>query len=385
MIPIPCPDGPPWTFDWDALDARFDWVRALRDCPQDAIHHAEGDVWIHTRMVLESLVAMPMWRALEPEARAIVFAAALLHDVAKPECTRTDGDGRVTARGHSVRGSILARRILWRLGASFKAREAVCSIIRHHQVPFFLIDKDDAPRTARAISQALRCDHLALVTEADARGRTCVDKARLLDNTALFRALCEELGCLDRPASFPSPHARVLYLRGDSSDATYHPHESFRADVVVMSGLPGAGKDTWIRDHLEDWPVVSLDQVRAELDVDPGEPQGEVVAFARDRAREHLRAGRRFVWNATNLSRRLRTLVTNLLFDYDARVRIVYVESPESALRAQNRARPAPVPDHVIDGLLDRWEVPETGEAHEVTYVVPPSPPRPTHRKPHPP
>ena len=29
-----------------------------------------------------------------------------------------------------------------------------------------------------------------------------------------------------------------------------------------MSGLPGAGKDTWVRTNLPDWPAVSLDAVR---------------------------------------------------------------------------------------------------------------------------
>jgi predicted kinase len=137
-----------------------------------------------------------------------------------------------------------------------------------------------------------------------------------------------------------------------------------------MSGLPGAGKDSWVRENLGDWPTVSLDDIREELDVDPSESQGVVVARARELAREHLRAGRRFVWNATNLSRSLRAIVLGLFFDYDARVRIVYVEVPEATLRAQNRARIAAVPESVMERLLDRWEVPEQGEAHEVSYVV---------------
>jgi hypothetical protein len=317
---IPVPQPPDWRVDWTALDAELDWVRALRDVPQDPVHHAEGDVWIHTRMVLEALAALPAWRALDPGAREIVFLASLLHDVAKPQCTRTELDGRITARGHSSRGAIVARRILWRLGVPFAAREAVCALVRHHQVPFFLIEKADGARTARAISQIARCDHLALVTEADARGRRCADGQRLLDNIALFRELCAETGCLDAPAAFPSAHARVLYLRGDSNDPVYRPHEQFRADVVVLSGLPGAGKDSWARANLAAWPIVSLDGIRAELDVDPAEPQGEVVAHARELAREHLRAGRSFVWNATNLSKQLRTSVANLFFDYGARV-----------------------------------------------------------------
>jgi len=367
---IPCPQPPDWEVDWAELDTRFDWVRAMRGVPQDPIHHAEGDVWIHTRMVLEALCQLPAWRALDPVEREVVFAASLLHDVAKPRCTRTELDGRITSRGHSVRGAVFARLLLWRMGIPFAQREAICGLIRHHQAPFFLIEREDAARTARAISQSARCDHLALVAEADARGRHCADLQRLLDNTALFRELCDETGCLHEPALFPSAHARLLYLRGDTSDPLYRPHESFRADVVVMSGLPGAGKDSWVRESLGDWSVVSLDDIRHELDVDPGDAQGPVVAHARELAREHLRAGRRFVWNATNLSRQLRTSVVNLFLDYDARVRIVYVEVPERELRAQNRTRAAAVPGPVIERLFERWEVPAPGEAHEVSYVV---------------
>ncbi|NOU30314.1 MAG: hypothetical protein HOO96_20620, partial [Polyangiaceae bacterium] len=54
-LAAPAPGAP---VPWDALQV-FPWVRALEACPQDAIHHAEGNVWIHTRMVLETLVAMP--------------------------------------------------------------------------------------------------------------------------------------------------------------------------------------------------------------------------------------------------------------------------------------------------------------------------------------
>jgi predicted kinase len=361
---------PDWRVEWDALDAELDWVRTMRGVPQDPVHHAEGDVWIHTRMVLDALSALPAWRALDARGREIVFLASLLHDVAKPRCTRTEDDGRITARGHSARGAIIARRILWRMGLPFAVREAVCALVRHHQVPFFLIEKGDAVRTARAISQNARCDYLALVAEADARGRRCADGQRLLDNIALFRELCAETDCLDAPAPFPSAHARVLYLRGDTNDPIYLPHESFRAEVVVMSGLPGSGKDSWARANLAGWPVVSLDQLRGELEVDPADNQGEVVAHARELARAYLRAGRSFVWNATNLSKQLRTSVTNLLFDYGALVRIVYVEVPEETLRAQNRQRESAVPEPVIERLLDRWEVPELGEAHEVSYVI---------------
>ena len=55
-----------------------------------------------------------------------------------------------------------------------------------------------------------------------------------------------------------------------------------------------------------DLPVVSLDGVRGELDVDPADDQGEVVQVCRGRGRELLRSGRSFAFNATNLLRTTR-------------------------------------------------------------------------------
>jgi len=37
------------------------WVRSMAVCPQDALWHAEGDVWTHTRMVVAELQRLPDW------------------------------------------------------------------------------------------------------------------------------------------------------------------------------------------------------------------------------------------------------------------------------------------------------------------------------------
>src|SRR5258708_34454933 len=55
-FPFACPKSPDWRVDWDALDQEYEWIRAMRDCPQDPIFHAEGDVWIHVRKVCRALV-----------------------------------------------------------------------------------------------------------------------------------------------------------------------------------------------------------------------------------------------------------------------------------------------------------------------------------------
>ncbi len=265
------PTAPDFAIDWTALD--FPWLERMKGVPQDPIHHAEGDVWIHTRLVCEAMAGSPAFRAASEEARAIAFAGALLHDVSKPDTTR-ETDGRVTAKGHSTRGAIAARAILWRMGIPFEAREEIVALVRHHQAPFWLLEREDPALLVARISQTARCALLAMVAEADARGRTCADQRRILDNVALFSEFAREKNCLEQPYAFPSDHARFLCFQNRQSDPTYRPHEAFRCEAVLMSGLPGAGKDRIVKERFGDRPVVSLDEIRRTMKVDPEDDHG---------------------------------------------------------------------------------------------------------------
>jgi len=95
-----------------------------------------------------------------------------------------------------------------------------------------------------------------------------------------------------------------------------------------------------------------------------------VIQAAYERAREHLRARRDFVWNATNISAQLRSKPLRLLRDYGARIEIVYVEAPPTKLFSQNQSREAVVPTSVVRNLLDKLEPPGDWEAHRVIRFV---------------
>jgi predicted kinase len=235
---------------------------------------------------------------------------------------------------------------------------------------FFLIDRADARRKLFTASQTARCDLLALVTEADARGRICDDRQKLLDNIALFAQYSAEQCCLNSPRKFPSDHSRFLYFRKEDRDPDYLAFDDTICEVIVMSGLPGAGKDHWIATSGPDWPVISLDELRREMKIAPSENQGPVVARARERAREYLRRKRSFIWNATSISRQLREHCISLCAAYNARVRIIYVEAGAAALAERNRSRELGVPPEVINRLLARWEPPDLTEAHQVEVIV---------------
>lgn len=366
LLDAPLP-GEPST--WARLQV-FPWVQALHGCPQDPVHHAEGDVGIHTAMVLEALVRLPAWQALPASERQATWLACLLHDVAKPATTRTEDDGRITARGHSRRGELMARRILYELGVPFAQRELVCTLIRYHQIPFYLIERPDAARLAAEISVVSRCDLLALVAEADMRGRRCADQARILDQIALFVEFCRDESCLATPRPFADAHTRQVFFRDPSRPPEVPVHDDTRSEVVVLAGLPGSGKDTLARQRFGSLPVVSLDDLRLEMDIPHGDNQGPVVQAARERARTHLRRGEPFVWNATNLQHTFRRTLLTMLTDYAARVRLVYVEVPLATLLTQNRNRAAVVPERALLRLLDRWEIPDATEVHTLEHAV---------------
>lgn len=365
-----CPTGPGYEIDWHRIKEVFGWISDLADVPQDAIHHAEGDVLTHTRLAVAALTDQPQWRARPRLEQVRLFTAVLMHDIAKPYTTAIQDDGRITAHGHSRRGDLMVRRILWELGAEIGWREHVAALVRHHQVPFWALERLDLERIALRVSLTATNADLALLATADIRGRICGDLPEVLENIGLFAEYCTDLGVWDRSWPFASDHARFQYFRTPGRDPRYAAYDDTRLTVTVLSGLPGVGKDHWVTANRPDTPVVSLDALRDQLGIAPTGDQRAVAAAAHAAAREHLRARRSFTWNATNISRQQRDMCIGLAADYHARVEIIALEAPAAVIRERNRARDRTVPSAVIDRLIGRWEAPDQTEAHRVQFVT---------------
>ncbi|MDQ6602913.1 MAG: AAA family ATPase [Chloroflexota bacterium] len=375
-VPFPfVPAAPDWSVEWERIVERFAWVRTMAGVPQDARHHAEGDVLVHTRMVVDVLAEQTAWRTAPDGERVALFAAALLHDVAKPVCTQIDADGTITSRNHARRGELLARRILYEgIGLDapvpFTLREQIAKPVRYHGLPLWFFEKPDPVRAVIEASQTASLRAVVLLAEADVRGRMCDDQTVLLDRIAYFREFCIENRCWEGARDLPSDHSRFLYFAGRHANPDYAAYDDTVCEVVLMAGIPGAGKDTWIARNLPDWPVVSLDAIRADLGVRPTEEQGHVIQEAKERARALLRKEQSFVWNATNITRMMRRQLIDLFASYRARIRIVYIEVPFATLLMRNQARAAGLPENALERLIGKLEVPDRTEAHDVAYVI---------------
>lgn len=358
---------------WDRLTTRFRWVADMHQVPQDPRHHSEGDVAIHTRQVLGALSESAAFNALPPQQQELLWAAVLLHDVEKRSTTRIEADGSVISPNHAKRGELTTRSILYRdVVTPFELREQIAALVRFHGLPLWIMERPSPERAL--LAAALRVDTrlLALLARADVLGRVCADQATLLSNIELFELFCQEQQCWGTARTFTSDYQRYHYLTHPQASADFVPYEQFDNQVTLLCALPGMGKDRYIAQHGAGLATVSLDDIRRQHRLSPSDKQatGWVVQQAKAQAKTLLRRGEPFIWNATNITRQLRSQLVELFVAYRARVKIVYLEVPYAQWLQQNAGRQHSVPIKAMEHMLSKLEIPQVDEAHEVEWRV---------------
>lgn len=376
------PHAPAFTFNWPGLRALpplEDWFCRMEKTPQNPEWHGEDDVWTHTWMVCDALTEIEAFRAMEESGRNVLALAALLHDIGKVPCTQLE-DGKWVSPHHGPAGAQIARGLLWRdfgfCGDPKKQRfrEAVCLLIRYHTQPLHLIEgKNPAVRAMKLAANGelapdFTLEALCLLSEADARGRVAPDIPKLLDTIALSRELARENDCLNGPYAFTSARTQRALFSGVQVWRDQELFDDTWGEVILMCGLPGTGKDTWIRKNHPDWPTVCLDDIRREMGVKPGDNQGRVAQAAKEKAKGYLRSRKPFIWNATSLTS-LRAQQIDLFESYHARARIVYLETEWEENLRRNAGRADAVPQSVIENMLEKLEPPERWEAQQIEWI----------------
>ena len=116
-------------------------IERMQDVPQPPQFHPEGDVFVHTCLVLDGLTlpSLDTDGDVAPEARKAIEDASddlvmscLLHDVAKPTTYSRDSDGRIRFHGHDADGVRMSESILERYRFPHRAKERVGALIGNH-------------------------------------------------------------------------------------------------------------------------------------------------------------------------------------------------------------------------------------------------------------
>jgi tRNA nucleotidyltransferase (CCA-adding enzyme) len=161
--------------DLGVIDKLFPELRALVGCPQEPEWHPEGDVWVHTLMVVDQ-ARMRIDDLPRPQQIALMLGA-VCHDVGKPATTAVV-DGRIRSIDHEAQGVAPATALLDRINVhtfdGYDVRREVLGMVAHHLKPgeFWKTRDKISDGAFRRLAAKVDLELLARVAKSDCLGRT---------------------------------------------------------------------------------------------------------------------------------------------------------------------------------------------------------------------
>lgn len=178
----------------DIISHYYPELASLIGTPQEKDWHPEGDVWVHTLMVVDQCARIVRGRVdirlrrsfggqveVDPYNELVAMLGALCHDFGKPSVTKII-DGKIRALGHEEAGVEPTKSFLKRFTFGDDIVRDVVAIVPNHLKPTTLYrsfqkgemnEKQYANAVRRLLKRlgSVSLDAFLAVTEADTRGR----------------------------------------------------------------------------------------------------------------------------------------------------------------------------------------------------------------------
>lgn len=383
----------------DALGHRFEWLYEFKRTPQDPEWHGEGDVHIHTGMVLHELYKLLEDKAsyLQSWQRQALVLGALFHDIGKPRRTKAmeiKGVERIASPQHEAVGRSYLAFKLMALDLPFKVIWTVLGLVGEHHMPKRLVVKNETKGQYIALSRRANLELLYWLEVADMKGRICPDVSQQLTILDEFKMFAEEYGLWNNAYQLNDKLAPILKsetpsaqdyiysyaLRGleqgkittpEEALAIAYEHKNFHSRLIAVCGPSGIGKSSWISKNCKGFEIISLDGIRAEINGyrSNQKNKGQVIHLAKNRLKACLRAKKNVVWDATNLRSDFRKIIFDFGRDYHALVSLVVFLSPEQDITHGNKNREFAVPDNILRKQLDDFQFPLVNDAHQFCVI----------------
>jgi tRNA nucleotidyltransferase (CCA-adding enzyme) len=160
--------------DIGTIDRLFPELKTLVGCPQEPAWHPEGDVWIHTLMVIDQ--ARRRIDDLERAQQITLMLGAVCHDLGKPPTTALL-DGRIRSLDHEEAGVAPSEALLDRLNIhtidGYDVRRHVLGLVAHHLKPGMFRQSPNpvGDGAFRRLAHKVDLELLARLAKADCLGR----------------------------------------------------------------------------------------------------------------------------------------------------------------------------------------------------------------------
>ncbi len=366
---------------------------------QDQRWHSEGNVKIHTHLVIEEMKKLISKNSdiSESEQKILLWSAAL-HDYAKPITTKEkeiDGELRVVSPKHEQIGASLLFSCKKPNELTDEEWLIVIKLVGFHQQAKLLVVRNKDYRSyIKLFREVKSLDLLYYLAMADILGRECEDKQEQIDYVEFFKLNYQDYNLSgyfknyeakqqDKVVSLlnkPNQNSEHISNRGISNiidgdiymieESLSKPYAHDHYPIVdVLVGVASSGKSTYTKSKPE-CAVISMDDIRGRLgNVHNQSANNLVLKIALDELKEHLRKGNHVIWDATNYRTDFRSKITDLAFKYKAYVRFFVFIKDKQQLQIDNKNRNRSVPSTVIDTQCSKFELPIEDEAHKVYWL----------------
>lgn len=354
-------------------------IVAMIGCKQNTDWHQEGDVYDHTKLVVQEMEKILIENNINaPAVKTTLLAAALLHDIGKPSTTYySETECQWKTQDHGLAGDKIVRRMFFDDPNVFK-REAIAFMVRNHMTLHHIYGwvEKYKKKLIKLSYGHVPLQYMLWLNLADTRGSISFPEynSEEQERIDLINKMVDILGIRwNQYQEYMSRYVRYNELNNLNLDISKIDQKKEPFDVIIMCGLAGSGKSTYIAEHYSDLPVISRDVMRYNLGL-TSSPDEKIIAtpdqekkitkLMNEQILNYCKEGKSFVIDNMNLRYTYRQAVLKMVIPYNARIIIVYVEAPNLDTCIQRRDGQIPAEEY--NRILNTTSFPQPYEYDDI-------------------
>lgn len=376
----------------------------LKKTEQDPDWHSEGNVHIHTNMVIDEMYKIFEENNFSLKEKYVLLMSAIFHDIAKPLTSKWKevlGVQRLTAKGHEYEGmSYLSYKFL-NEEMDNDERNMILELIGYHQLPkLFVVKESYNEWHYKILTENTEGKYFYFLELADMRGRITKEKDEQIEYMELFKMFCIEYDCFytksnieselknifienfkessDEALSYLISKAKKRLFDNDIIDPLicyqkYYEYKNNHSKVFIMCGISGSGKSTLVnkiklKNNVN--VVIELDDLRnahKQKNNNRREIDSKVRQEANDILKRALSAKENIIFDACNYRKDFRDAICSLVESYFGKTILVFVETPLlDCINNDKKRSVRTLGEEIIKGQEKVFQYPEKFEFNEV-------------------